>query len=668
MEDIPPTVAAVEVVMPRLPAAASDAAFSVMVLEAADLEGRQRVDQALSQAPGVSLFRRNSSLPANPTTQGISLRSIAPSGAGRALVTLDGVPQNDPFGGWVIWAGLPPELIDRVTIVRGGGAGPYGAGALTGVIDLQERARAGMEFDARTGSFDSNRGAVVAETEVSGVDLLVGGSIGRTAGYIPVRENRGAADTKLSQRDWNLAGRVTGAVGDNSVSLRVSGFDEHRGSGLRGANARASGQAASLSLARAPTTSSVGYRLQAWVRESNLENSSVAVAANRATTTPANDQYKTPATGYGLNGAIRGAMADFEWEVGADARLATGEERELFRFMNGAFTRNRVAGGDTMVAGLYGEGTMKSGPWLFTGGLRADHWESTNAKRIENDTATGAITVNVAAPDREGWLPTGRVGARRELGEGTYWRAAGYIGFRPPTLNELHRPFRVGNDITEANAALEPERLYGAETAIGWESGDTGVSATLFFNRLEDAVTNVTIAAGPGIIPGFESAGFIPANGVLRQRQNAGQIDAWGIEADLTHRFSDRFGFRAAASYTDAEVDGGTQAPQLTGLRPAQAPRFTATAAVSWRPIDPLTLDLRGRYESDRFEDDLNSRKLGSAGTVDARAGWRLTSEVEVYAAAENLFDEAVQTGQTADGVFAYGQPRTVSIGINIRR
>ena len=119
MEDIPPTVSAVEVIMPRLPAAASDAAFSVMVLEAADLEGRQRLDQALSQAPGVSLFRRNSSLPAHPTTQGISLRSIAPSGAGRALVTLDGVPQNDPFGGWVIWAALPPELIDRITIVRG---------------------------------------------------------------------------------------------------------------------------------------------------------------------------------------------------------------------------------------------------------------------------------------------------------------------------------------------------------------------------------------------------------------------------------------------------------------------------------------------------------------------------------------------------------------------
>ena len=125
MQDLPPpAVEAVEVRAARLPPAASEAAFSVIRLDEADLVGRQRLDQALSQAPGASLFRRTDSLSANPTTQGMSLRSIAPSGAGRALVTLDGVPQNDPFGGWVIWAALPPELIEGVTIIRGGGAGP----------------------------------------------------------------------------------------------------------------------------------------------------------------------------------------------------------------------------------------------------------------------------------------------------------------------------------------------------------------------------------------------------------------------------------------------------------------------------------------------------------------------------------------------------------------
>ena len=142
-QDAPPPAPAqlseIVVTGARLPAAASEAAFSVIRLDERDLGAEQRLDEALSQAPAVSLFRRTSSLSANPTTQGISLRAIAPSGAGRTLVTLDGVPLNDPFGGWVIWSQVPTGSLSGLDIVRGAGAGPYGAGALTGVIQLRER-------------------------------------------------------------------------------------------------------------------------------------------------------------------------------------------------------------------------------------------------------------------------------------------------------------------------------------------------------------------------------------------------------------------------------------------------------------------------------------------------------------------------------------------------
>src|SRR4051812_36762510 len=78
-------------------------AFSATVLNEQQVQISPFLDEALRQVPGLSLFRRNSTLSANPTVQGVSLRSIGASGAGRALVTLDGVPQNDPFGSWVIW-------------------------------------------------------------------------------------------------------------------------------------------------------------------------------------------------------------------------------------------------------------------------------------------------------------------------------------------------------------------------------------------------------------------------------------------------------------------------------------------------------------------------------------------------------------------------------------
>ena len=135
--DQPPAVETVVVNAARLPTSLADAAFSIVTVDPNALQTLPRLDQVLETSPGVSLFRRGSSAGANPTTQGVSLRAIGPTAAGRALVTLDGVPQNDPFGNWVIWTALPTEEIQGVSIVRGAGAGPYGAGALTGVIDLQ---------------------------------------------------------------------------------------------------------------------------------------------------------------------------------------------------------------------------------------------------------------------------------------------------------------------------------------------------------------------------------------------------------------------------------------------------------------------------------------------------------------------------------------------------
>src|SRR5690606_8969748 len=145
-----------------------------------------RLDEALRAVPAVSLFRRTTSLSANPTTQGISLRAIAPSGAGRTLVTLDGVPLNDPSGGWVLWSPVPTESLSGLDIVRGAGAGPCGAGALTGVIQLRERDR-GAVLDASVGERGGARLAGSGGAGLGPVRLVASGLYETSDGYVPVR-------------------------------------------------------------------------------------------------------------------------------------------------------------------------------------------------------------------------------------------------------------------------------------------------------------------------------------------------------------------------------------------------------------------------------------------------------------------------------------------------
>jgi len=351
------------------------------------------------------------------------------------------------------------------------------------------------------------------------------------------------------------------------------------------------------------------------------------------------------------------------WEVGGDVRVTDGETREFFRNLGDGFTRGRVAGGRTLVGGVYGETTYEAERLLLTGGVRLDGWSAREARRIERDLNGGAILLDSRAEDSSGATPTGRLGARLALTDTLYLRGAAYSGFRPPTLNELHRPFRVGNDITEANPDLEPEHLYGVEAAVGGE-GPLRWSAGLFFNRLEDPITNVTIGEGPGTFP---IAGFVPAGGVLRQRQNAGAIDALGLEVSAQRSWG-RLDLRAAAVATRAEVDGGSVAPQLTGLRPAQTPEFAATLGLDWRASEGLRLSAEARHEGQRFEDDLNSRSLAGATTLDLRAAWRMGGDAEIYLAADNLLDAEVEAQVAGDGLLTLAAPRVIRVGYSLRR
>lgn len=667
MAELPPPPATVEVVTvyaPRLAPLGGEAAFSAVQIDAEALKAIPRLDDALKTVPGVSLFRRTGSGGANPTIQGLSLRAIAPSGAGRALVTLDGAPQNDPFGGWVIWSALPPEGLDGATVVRGAGAGPYGAGALTGVVALQERGTTDglAAADVSAGERSSYRAAVVG----GGPGLLVTAAGESTAGYAPVRGGQaGAADTPTDLHDWTFAFRAQHDLDGVQAAARLGAYEERRQAGLAGARSITSGVSAAFTLAKPAAQGVGGWRLQAWARASDLQNASVAVAAGRVGTTPANDQYSTPAQGYGLNAALQGRRGDLSWEVGGDVRYTTGVERERFRVVSGVFTRGREAGGKTLVGGVYAEGAYDAGPWLVTGGARVDGWTASDARRREWDLSNGATTLAQTTPDSSGTTPTARFGARYSLTDQLWVRGAAYAGFRPPTLNELHRPFRVGNDVTEANPLLKPETLQGVEAGAGIEGRWGRWSGTVFYNRLMDPITNVTIGVGPGTFP---TAGFIPAGGTLRQRRNAGEIAAWGYEAESTGDFGRRLTWRWASTYTHAEVDGGSSAPQLTGLRPAQTPEWTMTAGLDWRPMDKLGLSADLRYESKRFEDDLNSRVLSAGADVDARASWRLDAHSEVYAAVENLFDAELAVGQTADNVTSFAAPRTLRVGFSYRR
>ena len=78
------------------------------------------------RCPPSACSAARSSLSSHPTAQGVSLRGIGPSGVSRTLVLVDGVPFNDPFGGWVYWTRVPLESVDRIELIDGSSSSLYG--------------------------------------------------------------------------------------------------------------------------------------------------------------------------------------------------------------------------------------------------------------------------------------------------------------------------------------------------------------------------------------------------------------------------------------------------------------------------------------------------------------------------------------------------------------
>src|SRR3954462_1501263 len=151
----------------RLPDAESSAPFSVVAIDAEELRRapQLRLDDILrAEAPGFSLFRRNSSRTANPTTQGVTLRNFGPSGAGRTLVLIDGIPLNDPFAGYVLWSQVPVASVHSAVIQPGSGAGLFGNSALAGTIFLvsQPLDTSTASLDLLAGNAETYEGSVVA--------------------------------------------------------------------------------------------------------------------------------------------------------------------------------------------------------------------------------------------------------------------------------------------------------------------------------------------------------------------------------------------------------------------------------------------------------------------------------------------------------------------------
>jgi outer membrane receptor protein involved in Fe transport len=640
-----------------LPEARSDRIFLTNDIDRGRLERSpvRDLEQILRQVPGLQLFRRSDARSGHPTSQGVTLRGLGGNASSRALVILDGVPQSDPFGGWVNWPAYDPASIARIRVVHGGGSVINGPGALAGTIEMTSWLEQALNASVALGSRDSRDARIFAGGSIAGGKFALSAHGAEGEGFNPVTaQTRGPADRRAPYRQGSLRA-LWAAPLQGGVELQVAAlaFTDRRERGLAFTDNRTDGADASLRIVSSGRWqwSALGYGQ--W-RE--LKSSFASVSSGRSVASRASLQDSVPSHAVGGSFEVRPPAGDgSELRMGGDFRRSVGESRELYSYVNGDPTRRRVAGGQTLTAGLFAEATISSGPATLIGGARLDRWRISNGRLHEVVIASGTTLRDDRVGARSGWLPTGRIGGELRLGGGFNLRSAAYLGWRLPTLNELFRPFRVGPDATAANPLLQPERVRGVEVGGRYNARGLRLSATWFANRLRDPVGNVTLAQGPGQFPGV---GFVAAGGDYRQRQNLYAIKVQGVEISAEYKRGE-WRTHAGISSIDARVQARGAAYLLNGLRPAQTPAIGYTAGLEWESEQRM-LSLVLRHVGAQFEDDLNRDKLPSVITLDALAAWPLTGRLQLLARAENLLDKTVAAGIAGDGSIERATPRTL--------
>ncbi|WP_066799432.1 TonB-dependent receptor [Sphingomonas soli] len=626
-----------------------DAVYAVVTIPRERLTGTAsgRLEDALRDTAGLAQFRRSDSRSAHPTSQGVTLRGLGGNASSRALLLLDGVPQSDPFGGWVAFPAYLPERLGSARVIRGGGSGYAGPGALAGTTELASASPAELgrlQASAAYGSREGLDARAVAAIQFGTGFATVAGQYARGDGFIPIATGqRGLADRAAPYSQASLALRSVIDLGGAELQTSLSGFSDHRGRGIAFTQVQSEGVDASVRVV-GRTWSALAY-----LQTRGFSSGFASIDDARSAATATLDQYNVPATGMGGRLEIEpGIGAGVTLRLGGDVRRVSGRTQELFSYVAGQPTRRRVAGGESTTLGAFADASFVSDDLTLSAGGRLDHWSIARGALAERPLAAGVATETRFA-DRRGWQATGRIGAAYAFGPVSL-RAAAYRGWRLPTLNELYRPFRAGADATAANAALNPERLTGIEAGVDWRPLPAlSLRTTFYWNRLTDGIANVFFARGPGT---FAQVGFVSAAGVYRQRRNLPRLDARGIEFDARYE-AGKFSVVASYAYVDSRVGA---------LQPAQTAAHHASATFGWDG-----LSLTARYDGPQYEDDQNLRRLKGAVTLDAAAQLPVTRELAIEVRAENVTDARIEAGISGPGVIERASPRTLWLGLRLR-
>jgi outer membrane receptor protein involved in Fe transport len=620
----------------------------VMAGERLRIAAASNADSVLRQFSSFVTFRRSTSLNSHPTSQGVSLLGAGSSGASRTLVVLDDLPLNDAFGGWVDWLRVPDIAISEVSVVEGGASSLYGNDALTGSVSMDTLQPSSDLLLVRAGGGNLGSRFVDSMAALGSGKLMSDVRIRsiHQAGFIPVPANlAGPVDDDLGVTAADIAPELRFVPSARAMFV-VGGeyFGERRQNGT--VLQRNSTALRQLDFRGVLDDFGV-WRAAAFSQSETFASSFSSINPTRTVEKLVLDQ-RVPVL-------ASGAMLDWS-DTAGPVQVVAGGSWTRVGAMDSEFAplaktdRNRSNDGRQNLEGTFVELRGDAAPsLLLTAAVREDWWRNYDGFLAEQTGTTRYSDRSTRATSPSAGL-VWRVHGPLSL------RASAYESFRAPTLNELYRPFRLGNIQTLANPLLAAERYRGYQAGADYAVGSSWLlRATYFDGWLSNVITNVTLSATPVLI--------------TEKRENLGRVRPRGEEFSLRRQALSWLTLWGSYTHLNSDV---TVAPEvaLIGKQIPHMPRNNASAEAlgTWHGWQTSLEERFGGYE---FEDDRNTITLPSFWTTDLYVSRTLPSGPDwlrglaPYIGIENLWNRRYAVAVTPTPNL--NSPRAVTAGVQLQ-
>ncbi|EIN6125560.1 TonB-dependent siderophore receptor [Salmonella enterica subsp. enterica serovar Thompson] len=641
----------------------------------------------IRKMPGVNLTG-NSASGTRGNNRQIDIRGMGPE---NTLVLIDGVPVTSRNSVRYSWRGerdtrgdtnwVPPEMVERIEVIRGPAAARYGSGAAGGVVNIitkrptndwhgslslyTNQPESSKEGDTRRGNF-SLSGPLAGDT----LTMRLYGNLNRT--------DADSWDINSSAGTKNAAGREGVTNKDiNSVfswkmtPQQILDFEagySRQGNIYAGDTQNSTSNAVTKSLAQSGRETNRLYRQNYGLTHNGIwdwgqsrlgfyyektDNTRMNEGLSGGEGRITNDQTFTTnrLISYRTSGEVNVPVI---WLF--EQTLTVGAEWNRDELNDPSSTSLTVK--DSNIAGIPGSAANRSSKNKSE--ISALYVED-NIEPMAGTNIIPGLRFDYLSESGSNFSPS--LNLSQELGEYVKVKAGIARAFKAPNLyqtSEGYLLYSKGNgcpkDITSGgcylvgNKNLDPEISINKEIGLEFTVDDYHASVTYFRNDYQNK-----IVAGDKIIGRSASGAYV------LQWQNGGKALIEGIEASMAvPLMPDRLNWNTNATYMIASEQKDTGNPLSI------IPKYTVNTFLDWTITSALSANvnwtLYGKqkprtHAESRSEETkgLSGKALGAYSLVGANVNYDINKNLRLNVGISNIFDKQIY--RSAEGANTYNEP-----------